>query len=343
MDEEMSRRIRQVLKDAVDRQRPQPDSEAAKRQTLVSTLRLAGHMVSLIADDPPMAGDAAQADDGAPADDAMPADETAAQDDAAAQDDNAPPAVFTQPGAPAPPGQPLWSNPLVHDGLDRLDDPARPADYGKPQLLPYTDTNPTLPAFGGLHYPQPTNMPQPYRVSPGPSIGDPAKYPVPGGEPDSASPDLEITPVASDGFSPPAADPITSDAPLGSDAPPALSIRLDGDSASSPTPSAPGVKLFHPSPGALSFSFPSSTDEDRGDGAGGSSQSGDEGGSIDGPAPADQPAIVVEPTEILTDQLIRAATEAISPLVQKTVDLAISDLRHEIYVSRAAWNALFPR
>ncbi len=126
----------------------------------------------------------------------------------------------------------------MHDGLDRLDDPARPADYGKPHLLPYRDTNPTLPAFGGLHCPQPMNMPQPQRISPGPSIGDPAQYPAPAGEPDSASPELEITPVASDGFSLPAADPFTSDALLGSDAPPALSIGLDDDSADLPTPSA---------------------------------------------------------------------------------------------------------
>ncbi len=99
MDEKISSHIREIVLDAVRRQRPQPDSEAAKRQMLVSTLRLAGHTVSVIANDPTAPGDGAQGDDTAPTDDAMPVGEmeppdgTAQISDIAPQDDIAPPAV----------------------------------------------------------------------------------------------------------------------------------------------------------------------------------------------------------------------------------------------------------
>ena len=235
---------------AVGRQRPQPDSDAAKQQMLVTTLRLAGHTVNLLPNERAGPGDADQPVDNNPADGTDGPEETSADP------------------------RPDAGNPLVHDGVDRINDPtlsaddgkrqllpfiindpARPADYGKPQLLPDILTGPTLPAGSGLPRPQPIGVPLPNRISPGAAMNGGTQVLPPDVGLDTSSSGFEATPADSDGFSPPLDDPSAADIPPVSDPPPALSITLDGDSPDPDPSPAPGIKLFIPSPGAGSLLF----------------------------------------------------------------------------------------
>ena len=246
MDEEMSRRIRQVLQDAVDRQRPPADTDAVKRQMLVTTLRLAGHTVRLAPGFPASPSAADQPDDAARAD---------------------------QPTGTLPAATLGIGNPLFHDGLDRVDDPTRPAGYGKPQLLPliindptrpaddgkpqllpYIVTGPSTPAAGGSPRPKPITVPQPYRISSDAVSDESGQDSAAEDESGSSSSGLEIKPVDSDGYSQLPVDPSVADTPLVGDAPPPLPIAPGGDPADPDPSPAPGIKLFFPSPGAVSFS-----------------------------------------------------------------------------------------
>ena len=111
--------------------------------------------------------------------------------------------------------------------------------------------------------------------------------------------------------------------------------------------SAPGTKLLFPSPGAGSLFDPpfAGNGGDRESGGGGRTDfpGTADGTAGEGRASAERPTIIVQPTAVLTEQLMKSASESALPLAEKTVDLAIDNLRNEIYVSRASWNALFPR
>ena len=133
-----------------------------------------------------------------------------------------------------PPGETTEAgNPLIRDGLDQINDPSRPADdgkiqllpfivddptrsadYGEPRLMPDILVNPTPAASGRSSPPQPIRGDQPF-VMPAGTVPDKSEQEsVPDDDEDPSSGELEITPAGSDGFTPPAADSIGVDTPL---------------------------------------------------------------------------------------------------------------------------------
>ena len=137
--------------------------------------------------------------------------------------------------------------------------------------------------------------------------------------------------------------------PLRGALPPDSSNFLDGDSATLHPPPAPGTKLPFPSPGAGSLFGPPFA------GSGNWDDRGGDGGRTDFPSmaegtpapdgdtqnPGGRKSIDVAPIRV--DEIQTEVVQKIVDLIDAKVGQRIDELRHETFVSRAAWNALFPR
>ena len=357
---------------------------------LISTLRLAGHTVSLVSNDPPGPGGAAPPVDGALPIDAALTDGSVQSGDAVLFDDAALPDDAVPPNDAALPNDaeltddftPAGDTPLPYDAAslgdyaELPDDAAPPYDIALPDVAapgeaaqpdetspadsPFTRidvlrlNDPSLSAAADGFPRQAVGVEEPLSRPPaGPAVlrlgvepalsiqpADRVQYLSLEAEPSQISSDAHVTPAPGGAGIMPAA------ASLAGGEPPVLSIALDGDSAD-PRPPAPGVQLYSSRPGAGSFSDPPS-DGGAGDGGCGGGCGHSTGTAVGPPAPDGQSpgaddrlsvdVALIRGQEIQID-VLQTAVAAIAA----KVDERISDFRHEMYVSRAAWNALFPR
>jgi hypothetical protein len=338
MDDEQSAHNRETLFDLFRQQRPPSDTEDRRRQMLATTLRLAGHTVSQKSNVPAgteatgQVDNAAQVDDAEQVDDSAQADDTAQSDGRVQAEGTAVPADPAEIGAPSQPldvasGEPAQSDyprqaesPLLHYDVAWVDDSAQAGG-----------------ADGALDR-GPVRAHEPYIAGqPGTAVGDPAQPGVWNSNPTFSSGGSLGASVAAG---------ISGSIPFCSTStgrPPVAPATLDVDSIYFHRPPASGSTPFFPTPGAGAlFNRPTESGaNDAGDD--GFFRPDDAGMSGDDQAPARRSTIIVQPTAILTERLTTAAAEKVLPLAQNAADTAIGGLRNEIYVSRAALNALFPR
>jgi hypothetical protein len=137
--------------------------------------------------------------------------------------------------------------------------------------------------------------------------------------------------------------------PLTGDTPPESPIVLLGDSASLHRPPAPGTPPFYPSPGAGSLSDPPSdgTDTGSGDGGGGGRVllpgAADGTPGSNGGAKSTGSRLSVDVMPIRSDEIQTEVMQKVTAMIEANVGQQIDQLRHETFVSRAAWNAALPR